>query len=93
MSEITTHVGQPVGLSALEKPGESGHRYVIMLSAVAALGGFLFGFDSAVINGTVDALATTFGTRAATTGFAVASVLVGCAIECHHGWLRRAGRP
>jgi SP family sugar:H+ symporter-like MFS transporter len=54
--------------------------YVIALSSVAAIGGFLFGFDSGVINGTVDALAHTFGTRAATTGFAVASVLIGCAI-------------
>ena len=54
--------------------------YVIALSTVAALGGFLFGFDSGVINGTVDALAHAFGTRAATTGFAVASVLLGCAV-------------
>jgi SP family sugar:H+ symporter-like MFS transporter len=54
--------------------------YVIALSSVAALGGFLFGFDSGVINGTVDALAHAFGTRAATTGFAVASVLIGCAV-------------
>jgi SP family sugar:H+ symporter-like MFS transporter len=53
--------------------------YVLGLSCVAALGGFLFGFDSGVVNGTVDALATAFGTRAAETGFAVASVLVGCA--------------
>jgi len=29
---------------------------VIAISVVAALGGFLFGFDSGVINGTVDAL-------------------------------------
>jgi MFS transporter, SP family, sugar:H+ symporter len=54
--------------------------YVIALSSVAAIGGFLFGFDSGVINGAVDALAHAFGTRAATTGFAVASVLLGCAI-------------
>ncbi len=54
--------------------------YVIALSSIAAIGGFLFGFDSGVINGTVDALAQAFGTRAATTGFAVASVLLGCAI-------------
>ena len=54
--------------------------YVIVLSSVAAIGGFLFGFDSGVINGTVDALAHAFGTRAATTGFAVASVLLGCAV-------------
>src|SRR5262252_45000 len=54
--------------------------YVLALSSVAAIGGFLFGFDSGVINGTVDALAQAFGTRAAGTGFAVASVLLGCAV-------------
>ena len=59
-------------------PNRSG--YVVALSAVAAIGGFLFGFDSGVINGAVDALAHAFGTRAATTGFAVASVLLGCAL-------------
>jgi MFS transporter, SP family, sugar:H+ symporter len=54
--------------------------YVIALSCVAAIGGFLFGFDSGVINGAVDALAKAFGTQAAGTGFAVASVLLGCAV-------------
>src|ERR1043166_8319502 len=54
--------------------------YVIALCCVAAIGGFLFGFDSGVINGTVDALAKALGTDAAGTGFAVASVLLGCAI-------------
>ncbi len=54
--------------------------YVIVLCCVAAIGGFLFGFDSGVINGAVDALAKAFGTHAAGTGFAVASVLLGCAI-------------
>lgn len=53
--------------------------YVVVLSCVAAIGGFLFGFDSGVVNGTVGALAKAFGTNAAGTGFAVASVLLGCA--------------
>src|SRR5499427_1562116 len=56
-----------------------GSAYVIAISCVAAIGGFLFGFDSGVINGAVDALAKAFGTQAAGTGFAVASVLLGCA--------------
>jgi len=30
--------------------------YSLFLSAVAAIGGFLFGYDSAVINGTVSAI-------------------------------------
>jgi len=54
--------------------------YVVMLSCVAAIGGFLFGFDSGVVNGTVDALAKAFDTQSAGTGFAVASVLLGCAV-------------
>src|SRR5277367_4627375 len=65
------------------KPGASsavqGLGYVVALSSVAAVGGFLFGFDSGAINGTVDALAQAFGTQSAATGFAVASVLLGCA--------------
>ena len=70
----------PEGAAAMVQAATRGSAYVIALSSVAALGGFLFGFDSGVINGTVDALAHTFGTRAATTGFAVASVLLGCAV-------------
>ncbi len=63
-----------------ELPATRGSLYVILLSSVAALGGFLFGFDSGVVNGAVDALAAAFGTHAAGTGFAVASALLGCAI-------------
>jgi len=52
---------------------------VIFLSVVAAIGGFLFGFDSGVINGTVDALQLAFNSDAVGTGFNVASMLLGCA--------------
>lgn len=45
----------------------------------AALGGFLFGFDTAVINGAVDAMTEAFGLSAALKGFAVSSALLGCA--------------
>ena len=54
--------------------------YVIFISAVAAIGGFLFGFDSGVINGTVSALGNTFNSSSVATGFNVASVLLGCAL-------------
>ncbi len=53
---------------------------IFLLSAVAAIGGFLFGFDSGVINGTIDALENAFYSTAIGTGFNVASVLLGCAI-------------
>ncbi|HEA18534.1 MAG TPA: MFS transporter [Pseudoalteromonas prydzensis] len=54
--------------------------YVIFISGVAAIGGFLFGFDSGVINGTVSALGKTFNSSSVATGFNVASVLLGCAL-------------
>jgi SP family sugar:H+ symporter-like MFS transporter len=66
--------------SGMEKSTRTSSAYVILLCCVAAIGGFLFGFDSGVINGTVDALGKAFGTEAAGTGFAVASVLLGCAV-------------
>ncbi|MCC5913144.1 MAG: sugar porter family MFS transporter [Balneolaceae bacterium] len=53
---------------------------IIFLSTVAAIGGFLFGFDSGVINGTVGALQLAFDSDAVGTGFNVASMLLGCAV-------------
>lgn len=52
---------------------------VIRIASVAALGGLLFGYDSAVINGAVDAVQVRFGIAAGTLGFAVASALLGAA--------------
>lgn len=53
---------------------------VIGISIAAALGGFLFGFDTAVINGAVDALAGAFELGPGLQGFAVSSALIGCAV-------------
>jgi len=47
---------------------------------VATIGGFLFGFDSGVINGTVKGLQKAFGSNSVGTGFSVASMLLGCAV-------------
>jgi SP family sugar:H+ symporter-like MFS transporter len=53
--------------------------FVILITLVATIGGFLFGFDSGVINGTVDGLQTAFNSDSVGTGFNVASMLLGCA--------------
>src|SRR5699024_9247724 len=53
---------------------------VIAISVAAAVGGFLFGFDTSVINGAVDALSEQFTLGAGLTGFAVSSALVGSAV-------------
>ena len=52
---------------------------VVAISCVATIGGFLFGFDSDVINGTVDGLQRAFNSDSVGTGFNVASMLLGCA--------------
>ncbi|MCO4811963.1 MAG: sugar porter family MFS transporter [Gammaproteobacteria bacterium] len=54
--------------------------YIVVISCIATIGGFLFGFDSGVINGTVDGLRTAFDSDSMGTGFNVASMLLGCAI-------------
>lgn len=53
---------------------------VLMISATAALGGFLFGFDTAVINGAVDAIRGAFGLNALWVGIAVSCALLGSAL-------------
>lgn len=50
----------------------------IHLASVAALGGFLFGFDTSVINGAVGAIGTDFGASGFFLGFIVSSALLGC---------------
>lgn len=60
--------------------GGENTRLIILISVVATIGGFLFGFDSGVINGTVDGLQQAFGSSKAGLGFEVASMLLGCAI-------------
>jgi sugar porter (SP) family MFS transporter len=56
------------------------NRKVVGITVGAALGGFLFGFDSSVINGAVDSIQGLYGLSDAATGFTVASALLGCAV-------------
>lgn len=53
---------------------------IILVAATAALGGFLFGFDTAVINGAVGAIREWSHVGAALLGFSVASALLGSAV-------------
>jgi len=54
--------------------------YLTFVCVVATLAGFLFGFDAAVINGTVAALSKEFASSSVGTGLSVSSVLIGSAI-------------
>ena len=53
---------------------------IILVAATAALGGFLFGFDTAVINGAVAAIREWSHVGDALLGFSVASALLGSAV-------------
>lgn len=54
--------------------------YVIFLSVVAALGGILFGYDTAVISGTTSDVASQFGLNDLSKGWYVGCALVGSII-------------
>jgi sugar porter (SP) family MFS transporter len=53
---------------------------IVLVAATAALGGFLFGFDTAVINGAVGAIREWSHVGDALLGFSVASALLGSAV-------------
>ena len=51
--------------------------YIVFLSVVAAIGGILFGYDTAVISGTIAGVASQFGLDAMQQGWFVGCALVG----------------
>ncbi|WP_327353166.1 sugar porter family MFS transporter [Streptomyces sp. NBC_01304] len=60
------------------QPEHLGH--VIFITAAAAMGGFLFGYDSAVINGAVGAIGSKYDIGSGALGQVIAIALLGCAI-------------
>ncbi|WP_405869111.1 MULTISPECIES: sugar porter family MFS transporter [unclassified Streptomyces] len=59
-------------------PDHLGH--VIFIAAAAAMGGFLFGYDSSVINGAVEAIRGRYDIGSAALAQVIAIALIGCAI-------------
>ncbi|MDO6432203.1 sugar porter family MFS transporter [Flavitalea sp. BT771] len=55
-----------------------GKRYLTGICATAGMGGFLFGFDTAVISGAVNFLRVQFRLSPALEGWIMSSALVGC---------------
>jgi SP family sugar:H+ symporter-like MFS transporter len=53
---------------------------IVAIVAVATIGGFMFGYDSGVINGTQDGLQSTFGLSELSLGITVSALLPGCAV-------------
>ena len=69
-------------------------KNIVFISFVAALGGILFGYDTAVVSGTTESVAACFGLDAIAKGWYVGCALVGsiCGVAVA-GWLSdRFGR-
>jgi SP family sugar:H+ symporter-like MFS transporter len=81
MSDHGTWTDPPSDWTSVERfePGRP-HGAVTRIASVAALGGFLFGYDTAVINGAVTAIGNEYDTSAGTLGLTVSSALVGSAV-------------
>lgn len=57
---------------------QTSRKYIYSISAIAAFGGLLFGYDTAVISGAIGALQTKFELSAAMTGWAASAAIWGC---------------
>jgi len=60
------------------KDQQTNKSYLLFIALTAALGGFLFGYDTAVISGTIGFVKSKFALDAAMEGWFVSSALVGC---------------
>jgi sugar porter (SP) family MFS transporter len=61
-------------------PAEGSVRYTTVVSLVAALGGLLFGYDTAVISGAIGFMETHFRLDAVGKGWAASCTLLGCGL-------------
>ncbi|MFJ3648471.1 sugar porter family MFS transporter [Streptomyces murinus] len=75
---MTSTAQAPQSGAGTAHPEHLGH--VIFIAAAAAMGGFLFGYDSSVINGAVEAIRDRYDIGSAGLAQVIAIALIGCAI-------------
>ncbi|MGC4233962.1 MAG: sugar porter family MFS transporter [Niabella sp.] len=63
---------------SLSQTNEGSKRYVLKIALVAALGGLLFGYDTAVISGVIGSLQKKFDLSPLMMGWAASSAIWGC---------------
>ena len=66
----------------MTKQFQYNHSYIIKISFISALGGYLFGFDFGVISGALPFLQTQFGLDSYWEGFATGSLALGAIAGC-----------
>jgi sugar porter (SP) family MFS transporter len=79
LDTITGEPGEYVSMESLQEQNIN-KKFIALVSFVAALGGLLFGFDTAIISGAIPYIRTFFGLDEYMLGWAVSSILIGCAI-------------
>ncbi|MCQ9129404.1 MULTISPECIES: sugar porter family MFS transporter [Streptomyces] len=75
---MTSTAQAPQSGAGTAHPDHLGH--VIFIAAAAAMGGFLFGYDSSVINGAVEAIRDRYDVGSAALAQVIAIALIGCAV-------------
>ncbi|MGF7230843.1 sugar porter family MFS transporter [Arachidicoccus sp.] len=60
--------------------GELNTTFILLTSGIAALGGLLFGFDTAIISGAIPYISKYFSMDAYMLGWSVSAILIGCAV-------------
>ncbi|MXM66942.1 sugar porter family MFS transporter [Streptomyces sp. HUCO-GS316] len=75
---MTSTTQTPTSGAGTAHPEHLGH--VIFIAAAAAMGGFLFGYDSSVINGAVEAIRDRYDIGSAALAQVIAIALIGCAV-------------
>ncbi|WP_251978680.1 sugar porter family MFS transporter [Salinicola avicenniae] len=72
----------------MKEQTSAGLGYILAICLVAALGGILFGYDTAVISGAIDSITEHFGLSPTMKGWAVSSVVIGSIFGAlGAGWL------
>jgi SP family arabinose:H+ symporter-like MFS transporter len=61
-------------------PSQQKSYFISIITLIAALGGFLFGFDMAVVSGIIEPVKQQFGLSSAQEGLFVSSALLGCIV-------------
>lgn len=69
-------------MSTSQQPVTFKNSYILCISFISALGGYLFGFDFAVISGALPFLRVEFALNAWWEGFLTGSLALGCIVGC-----------
>jgi SP family sugar:H+ symporter-like MFS transporter len=87
MRGLTAEPGETTLTSTASAAGRTDHTpppehlgHVVFITAAAAMGGFLFGYDSSVINGAVEAIRDKYNIGSGELAQVIAIALIGCAI-------------